>query len=448
MTTQGRIFLSVRIISFTGAFLTTGLTIMAPIIAMSFHLPPEKLSWMLSAILIPSAAFLLPLSKVADLYGRRRMYTRSLLAYSLITLSLTLTPNFFYLLTGCLLQGISLAGILVSYMPLLLAATPRNRQGKYLGACVAMTYLGLTLGPPVGGVLAGTLGWRCLFLCTGILACLAYGIILPVKQEWYAPTAPFVNIVSTLLLIAGILCFLFGLSAYLSYPYLCWLGLFLLCLFLLHEYRSRHPLLPLFLFKSLSFSAANLTACMQYSATYGITFLLSLYLQLVHNFSPLLSAVILLIQPILMTVLSPLAGSGADRYGCRRMVTVGLFLSSLGLWGFACFPHCTVEMLLLFLLFTGTGAALFGAPNNSAIMSAVAPSYHGLASGTLALSRTFGQALSMAAVTYILARFSSASVLRNTELLSAMHIAYLLFAVLSVIAVIVSLIPAPATDRR
>ena len=391
MTMEKHIFYSVCIISFAGSFLSTAVNIAIPVMSHEFGLTPDKLSWVVTAFLIPTAACLLPMGKVSDIYGRRKTYAAALLAFALTTAAAALATTLPVLVAIRALQGIALSAVYVSYMPLLLATTDEDRQGRILGICVGLTYLGLSLGPVAGGLLTEYAGWRSIFLLSAAMASAAYLFIRPVRQEWYANGAPFVNAVSSALSMAGIVLFLWGLSAYAETNLPLWAGLLLLLAFILHESRSYHPLLPLYIFRSVSFSMSNLAAFIQYSATYAMSFLLSLYLQVLTGLSPAVSGLILLVQPIIMALLSPKAGALSDAYGPMPIATAGLALTTLGLACFAVCPDASVAAVAAFLVLIGTGSALFGAPNNSAIMSSVKPAYHGVASSMLALARNLGQ---------------------------------------------------------
>lgn len=439
MTVEKRIFYSICIISFAGSFLSTALNIAIPIMSDEFRLPPDKLSWVITAFLIPTAACLLPMGKVSDIYGRRKTYATALVTFAITTAATVLTTTLPLLLITRVLQGIALSAVYVSYMPLLLATTDDEHQGHILGLCVGLTYLGLSLGPVIGGILTEYMGWRSIFILTAIMTIAAYIFIHPIHEEWYANGAPFVNAISSVLSIAGIALFLWGLSSYTTSAIPLWAGLLLICLFILHESRSYHPLLPLYIFRSYAFSLSTLAAFIQYSATYALSFLLSLYLQILAGLSPAVSGLILLVQPIMMAVLSPKAGSLADKYSPMYIATAGLALTTVGLAGFACWPDASIAAVILFLLLIGTGSALFGAPNNSAIMNAVKPSYHGIASSMLALARNLGQASSMAAVTLILSWYTAATPLYSQAVRSSLRVSYALFAALCLLSVFTSL---------
>ena len=184
MTTEKRIFYSICLISFVGPFLSTSINIAIPVMADQFSTTPDRMSWVVTLFLITTAAFLLPLGKVSDVHGRRRTYSAALIVLALSSIGAALAPTLPILIGLRALQGIALAGIYVSYMPLLLATTDESRQGHIIGQSVALTYLGLSLGPVIGGALTEFIGWRCIFLLAAVLVLLSYLFIRPVQKEW------------------------------------------------------------------------------------------------------------------------------------------------------------------------------------------------------------------------------------------------------------------------
>ena len=209
MTTEKRIFYSICLISFVGPFLSTSINIAIPVMADQFSTTPDRMSWVVTLFLMTTAAFLLPLGKVSDVHGRRRTYSAALIVLALSSIGAALAPTLPILIGLRALQGIALAGIYVSYMPLLLATTDESRQGHIIGQSVALTYLGLSLGPVIGGTLTEFIGWRCIFLLAAVLVLLSYLFIRPVQKEWYENGAPFVNAVSSVLSVSAILCTLY-----------------------------------------------------------------------------------------------------------------------------------------------------------------------------------------------------------------------------------------------
>lgn len=146
-----------------------------------------------------------------------------------------------------------------------------------------------------------------------------------------------------------------------------------------------------------------------------------------------------MIQPLVMAVLSPRAGDLSDKYGPRGIASLGLILTAPGLLAFAVLPDISVGQGALCLAVIGMGAALFGAPNNSAIMGSVKKMHHGIASSVLALSRNLGQAFSMAAVTFIMTAETEQAAAYKDGVLSAFHISFLLLSVLCLFAAAASL---------
>lgn len=439
MTIEKRIFYSICLISFVGPFLSTSVTIAIPVMAGDFQVHPDQMSWIVTVFLMMTAACLLPLGKVSDVHGRRRTYAISLLVFAAATAAAAAAPTLLVLVGLRAIQGLALAGVYVSYMPLLLVTTDEAHQGHVLGRAVALTYLGQTLGPVIGGAITQYAGWRCIFVLSALAIILSYLFIRPIHQEWYANGAPFVNIVSSLLSSSGIVLTLYGLSSVTENYYFLLAGLIILFVFFIHEGKSYHPLLPLYLFRNAVFSLSNLAALIQYSSTYAVSFLLSLYFQLILGLSPAVSGAILLVQPVVMAFLSPRAGDLADKYGPFGIASIGLLLTACGLTAFAIFPAITVRSSVLCLLLIGLGSALFGAPNNSAIMGSVKTMYHGIASSILALSRNLGQALSMVIITYIMSSEISRQPAYADSIPAALHVSFCILAFLCFLAVAASL---------
>ena len=433
MQTSRRLFYSISFISFIGPFLSTGLTIALPQVAAGFGVPAEQVSWVVTAYLIGTASLLLPLGKFADVYGRRRVYAAALMAFAICTLAAAFAPSLSSLIACRLLQGAALAAVYVTYMPLLLTTTDEQHQGLTLGTAVALTYLGLTLGPVLGGFLTGLFGWRSIFIISALVTGGAWLLVCTLRQEWYGTAAPFVNAVSSALCISGVGIFLYGLSAYAEHSWPVWLGLALLVCFIVHERYSRHPLLPLFLFRNRVFSFSSLAALIQYSATYAITFLLSLYLQLVLGLTPAKAGFVLLSQPVMMALLSRRSGHLADLYGSRLIAS-----AAVGLAGLAWAPQVELPGIVAFLVLTGIGSALFGAPNNAAIMGSVKEQFQGTAASILALVRHAGQSMSMALVTLVFAQMTLVVTPYTAAVLTAVHVSFLFLAGFCVLAMIAS----------
>ncbi|MBM3190949.1 MAG: MFS transporter, partial [Chloroflexi bacterium] len=164
-----------------------------------------------------------------------------------------------------------------------------------------------------------------------------------------------------------------------------------------HERRARHPVLDLRLFRgNRTFTLSSLAALIDYSATSSVTFLMSLYLQVVRGMSPRLAGTVLVAQPVLMAIFSPLAGRLSDRIEPRLVASAGMSTMVVGLTLLALLqPETELAYVLVCLVLLGLGFAFFSSPNVSAIMGSVARQYYGVASGMVGTMRLFGQMLSM-----------------------------------------------------
>lgn len=440
MTMEKYVFYSICLISFAGPFLSTSLNIALPFMAQDFGVMPDEMSWVISSFLMATSVCLLPLGKASDIYGRRRVYMASLLLFLVSIIGAIFVYNVPTLLIMRSLQGVALAGVYASYMPMLVATTDEAHQGRTMGIAVSLTYLGLSSGPVLGGILTQFAGWRFIFILSACIVAISFVFMKQVHHEWYGEGAPYVNIVSTVLSMAAIIGMLYGLSIYEENSLPFWAGVLFLALFLFHESRSYHPLLPLYIFRSITFSMSNLTSYLQSAAVYAVAFLLSLYLQLIAGLTPAQSGLILLAQPIVMAILSPRAGALSDRYGPRLIASAGLSIIAVGLACFAIVHQPSLVEIIVFLILIGIGAALFGAPNNSAIMSAVKARYHGIASSMLALVRNLGQGSSMAIVTLVMACYVTADRPYTEAITSAFCTSFLIMAGLAVLAIFASLL--------
>ena len=178
-----------------------------------------------------------------------------------------------------------------------------------------------------------------------------------------------------------------------------------LVVFVMQQRRASHPIFDVSLFAAnRGFAFSSYAALLNYSATFGVTFLLSLYLQYIKQMSPQAAGSVLMAQPVMMALLSPMAGRLADRVEPRILATTGMIISVVGVLLFSFLgPDTSIALIVANLVLLGTGFALFSSPNMSAMMGAVEKRQYGLASGLVATMRLLGQMFSMAVVTVVLA---------------------------------------------
>jgi len=429
-------------------FMGSSINLALPTMGQEFGSSAILASWAITSYLLASAIFLLPFGRLADMHGRRRFYLLGTILYTLFTLATARAHSMQMVIVFRLLQGLSSAMIFSTGMAILSSVYPPHKRGRALGYSVAVTYLGLTIGPFLGGMMNHYLGWRSIFYLTTLLGLGAItGIQFWLRGEWAGARGEKFDAVGSLFYMLGLLAFLYGLSSISDSPwspYLVVLGIILLVGFALWELRIEYPILQVRLFKhNTGFAFSNLAAMINYSATYAVTFLLSVYLQVVRGYDSQAAGLILLAQPLVMTVLSPLAGTLSDRLEPRLVASLGMGCSTLSLFFFIFISSTTAPFLLVAnLLLAGLGFALFASPNNNAIMGSVPMRLYGIASSTLGTMRLVGQAISMSIVTLLITLFIGRVPLTAANpatFLTCMKVSFAVFTVICILGVMASL---------
>jgi MFS family permease len=298
----------------------------------------------------------------------------------------------------------------------------------------------------LGGLLTDQLGWRSIFFVTGgVGAVLTAAAVVALRGERAADDGRF-DLAGAALYAAGTVLLLLGLSTAGTLKagvYLVGIGAAGLAAFVVAQGRAADPLLRLSLFADAAFAFSNLAALLHYAATFAVGFLLSLYLQSVRGLDVRAAGLVLLAQPVLMALLSPLAGRLSDRVEPRLVASAGMLLTCASLALFALLePTTPIALVLGGLALLGIGFGLFSSPNSNAVMSAVDPPDLGVASATLGTMRCLGQAGSLALVGLLLALFvgrASMAAASTPQLLGGIRVCFAVMAVLCAVGVPASL---------
>jgi EmrB/QacA subfamily drug resistance transporter len=358
------------------------------------------LGWVPTSYLLAAAMFLVPFGRIADIQGRKRIFTYGISVFTVSALLSGLAPSAAVLIGARILQGLGSAMIFGTGLAMLTSAFPARQRGRVLGFNVAAVYIGLSLGPFVGGYLTQNLGWRSVFLVTVPLGLIALAFVLfRVKGEWAEAQGEGFDLLGSAIYALTLLVLMYGFSLL---PDLVGAGLILLGAvglgaFVWWELRAEFPVLNIDLFaRNRTFAFSSLAALINYGATSAVTFLLSLYLQYIKALSPQQAGLVLVAQPVVMAAFSPVAGRLSDRVEPRLVATTGMGLTAVGLLVLVFLqPATPVWAVIACLVVLGLGFALFSSPNMNAIMSSVERKYYGVASGTAGTMRLVGQMLSM-----------------------------------------------------
>jgi EmrB/QacA subfamily drug resistance transporter len=396
--------------SFLTPFLGSSLNVALPSIDKEFALNAIALDWTVTSYLLAAAIFLVPFGRLADIIGRKRIFTYGIIIDAVASTLAAFSPSGALLIAFRALQGIGGAMIFGTGVAIVTSVFPLAERGKALGINVAAVYVGLSFGPPIGGFLTGQFGWRSIFGLDVFLALIIIvGVFWKLKGEWAEAKGEKFDVVGAVIYGIALLVMMYGFSLV---PDLLGLGLIAvgitgLAVFIMWQNRVTSPLLNIGLFRgSAVFAMSNLAALINYSATFAVSFLLSLYLQYIKGFSPESAGLILLSQPVVMAALSPIAGRLSDKIEPRVIASGGMALTTVGL-ALLIFLNQNTQLGFIFLslIILGLGFGFFSSPNTNAVMSSVEKRFFGVASGTLATMRLVGQMLSLGTVLIMFALY-------------------------------------------
>jgi len=409
-----------------------------PAIQQEFGADAVALSWVATALLLAVAVLLIPLGKIGDIYGRKKIFALGLVVYTLASLAGTFSTSMMMLIAVRVFQGFGAAMFVTTGMAIVTSVFPPERRGHAIGFYVAAVYIGLSVGPFAGGILTQHLGWRSNFGVVVPFGAASIWVTLKyLKGEWADARGEKLDIPGSLLYATSVFLLVYGASLLPRLPavYLILAGALALIAFVRVELRTPQPVFDVRLFSGNKlFVYSCLAALINYAATFAVTFLVSLFLQYIKGLPPQAAGTILVAQPVVMAFLSPLAGRLSDRIEPRLVSSTGMTLTVLGLLLFALVGTETTEYYIIAtLLVLGFGFALFSSPNMNAIMGAVDKKFFGIASGMVAVMRVLGQMTSMAIAMVVFATFMGREQItpNNYDLfLKSVRISFSIFAVL------------------
>ncbi len=433
--------------SFLTPFMGTAINLALPQISKELSMDAVLLSWVATAYNLSAAMFLVPLGRYADIKGREMMFKSGII--------LTALFSFFsiFVTTGTLLialrffQGIGGAMIFGSSTAILISAFHIKERGKVLGINLTAVYLGGSLGPILGGILTHNYGWESIFIFIALI-----GTIVTLLSLFFMTNQPTgfehekFDLVGSYVYALSLTLIMLGFSSLPSFTGIILLffgitGIFMFCII---ETKISSPALNIKVFRgNIVFIFSNLAALINYSATFAVGFLISLYLQYLKGLTPQHAGFILVIYPVTMVLFSSLAGHISDKIEPRLIASAGMVFTTIGLVFFIFLNSSTSISLILFSLFLiGFGFALFSSPNTNAALSTVEKKYFGVASAVLGTMRLIGQMLSMGAIMMIFSHVMGRTQIlpENYDLfLKSSRIAFILFSILCFTGIFASL---------
>jgi len=391
--------LTMALSSFLTPFSGSSFNIALPSIAREYGLNAIAMSWASLAYLLSSAMFLIPFGKVADRYGWKRVYLYGVAVFTVASGLLAVYPSGSTIVALRALQGVGAAMIYGTGIAILVLVHSPQERGAVLGLNTAVVYVGLSVGPSLGGFITSNFGWRSIFLVNvGVGLLIIATTLLKVRGEWTEGSSGGFDVKGSAMYSTMLLMLMYGMSmlpAAGAYPYIL-AGMALLGAFIYYETKAENPVIDVNLFLSnRAFSFSNLAAFINFSATYAMTLLLSMYLQYVKALDAQEAGLVMMASPITQALISPLAGRLSDSVEPYKIASVGMAVTTLSLLPFMFLGEGTpLTYVAGSLALLGVGLALFSSPNTNAIMGAVDKRFYGVASSTLGTMRLTGQMLS------------------------------------------------------
>ena len=390
------------------ALSTSVVAVGAPVVAADLRVSVPGVSVVLSAYLLVVSCLLPLAGRLGDTLGKKRVYVAGLTLFALGSAACALAPTLGALVAARALQATGAACTMAVGPAIVTGAFPPAERARALGAQLTATYLGLTAGPTVGGLVAGAFGWRAIFVVVAVagvsVAALAF-VTLP-------RVSPAAGARRTALDLGGALLFALSLGALLGAmrvgPREGWASpralagiataVVALALFARHEARHEAPLIPPSLVRSRPLALGVLGALLLYAVLFISAFLLPFFLQRAHGMSPGRAGLLMTAQPAAMAVTAPLSGVIADRRGARVPIVVGMVVlaAGLALLAWSASPPLVEARVVVALAVMGVGAGLYVAPNNAVIMGAAPRERQGMAAAIAATARNVGMTLGIA----------------------------------------------------
>lgn len=402
-----RLLLVLSATAFLWPFLTAGANIALPAIAAEYNVDAVRISWVTNVTLLFTATFLLPSGKLCNALGGRRMLLSGVGIAVLSTLVVVFAKTYATLLALRAVQGVGAALISTSGMTFITSEFEYRQRGFAMGVYTAAVYLGLSTGPFLGGFLVSLFGWRGVFYFVALVAFATYlqaRKLLPrIDVRPYMPKN--FDFLGSIIYAFGLGLIVLGMDKLdrFFWAVVTASGVVVVFLFLLYERFAKEPVFDVKLFRGNRPFAFSCLACLiSYSAIYAVAYLLSLYLQHARGLTPRVAGVVMIVQPLVQMVLSPLSGKLSSKVEPGVIASIGMGVTALGTFILIWLNKETgIAYIMVASAVLGIGIGLFSAPNSNSIMSGVAPEHRGVAAGMMGSLRMVGQLFSMVTVTIV-----------------------------------------------
>ncbi len=400
----------------------TVVNVALPTIQRDLGIGVSELEWVVTGYALSFAVLMLTGGKLADMFGRRRVFLIGLAIFTLASLLCGLAGNAELLIAARVLQGVGAACMMPATLSIITATFPPRERGAALGIWAGVSAMALAIGPLVGGLITEHIGWNWIFFINvpvGAAGLVAARVIIPESRDTSKEQR--LDLPGLLSSGIGLFALVYALieanSRGWTSPLI--LGLFAVSLiagavFVVLELHQRVPMFDMTLFRNPTFAGANTVALLVSLAMFGVFFFISLFMQNVLGYSAVRAGAAFLPMTILIILVAPVAGKASDRLGSRWLMTGGMTLVASSLLVFAQLQSDSSYVSLLpGMVLGGFGMAITMTPMTAAALSSVPVDKAGVGSGMLNTFRQVGGSLGIAVMGAILASGSNAALSRG-----------------------------------
>jgi EmrB/QacA subfamily drug resistance transporter len=390
-TPRKRLALAATVLGSSLAFIDGSVVNVAlPAMRRALNADAGEVQWIVNAYLLLLGALVLIGGSAGDRYGRRKVFVAGVALFAAASLACALSPNVASLILARAVQGMAAAFVVPASLAILGATFDEKERGAAIGAWAGFGAVTTAVGPVLGGWLVDVVSWRAIFLINLPIAAATIGLALFAIPESRDPDVDHLDWLGAALAATGLGAMTWGLTAAGARGWTSpavWsalaAGAALLAGFLVSQARQKHPMMPLSLYKSKTFSGANLLTLALYFGLTGALFFLPFELIAHHGYSAAKAGATLLPMSLVMGTLSGVAGRLADKIGARPMLTIGPIIAGIGfgLLGGPWLGSGYWTGVLPALLVLSLGMTISVAPLTSTVMAAVSASHAGVASG-------------------------------------------------------------------
>jgi EmrB/QacA subfamily drug resistance transporter len=426
--------------AFLVPFMGSAVNLALPRIGEDLSMHAISLTWFSTSYLIVTAVLQIPFARIADLFGRRKMFIIGLTLFSLFSFCCGLASSGIFLILFRSLAGLGSAMIFGTNMAILTSVFSIRERGRALGINTSVVYFALASGPFLGGMMTHYWGWQSLFLIVGVL-----GIVVIIyasfffKGEWIESKGESFDYLGSIIYAVGLFGLIFGFSCLPEARAFFWIttGIIAFVIFIFYELKHRQPVFNVRIFSGNKiFGLSSLSALINYASTSAVAFMMSLYLQYIRGMDAQHAGLVLISQAVVQSSVSLYAGKLSDKVNPALLATWGMAVIVFGLGGLIFISATTSLVFIIFLLtLLGVGFGLFSSPNSNVIMGSVEKKYWGQASATMGTMRLTGQAFSMGIAMMALSLYVGNKVIVPElcpQLMKSLHVTFLICAVLCI----------------